>query len=126
MSLETAKRRRRAAETRGRGAEIVAMLWLIAKGYRILGRRLRTQFGEVDVAALKRGVFVIVEVKARTSRDAGVEALMPTQQQRLERAAQALAGRWRLMKLPMRFDLVVVGAGLFPHHIQGAWFARGG
>ncbi len=123
---ETAKRSRRQAEQRGRGAELIAMLFLIAKGYRILGRRLRTAFGEVDIAALKRGVLVIVEVKARSSRAAGIEALMPTQQQRLERAAQALAGRWRLMKLPMRFDIIVVGAGALPHHVHGAWFARGG
>lgn len=44
--------KRRAAERRGRSAEIIAALWLMAKGYRILGQRLRTPFGEVDIAAL--------------------------------------------------------------------------
>lgn len=115
---------RRAAERRGRTAELIAALWLIGKGYRILGRRVRTHFGEVDLAALKRGVLVIVEVKARASLGAGLEAVTPFQQQRLARAAEALAGRWRMMKLPIRFDVVVVGAGILPRHIPGAWFAQ--
>ncbi|MGE3142388.1 MAG: YraN family protein [Hyphomonadaceae bacterium] len=117
-------RARRRAERRGRAAELIAALWLIAKGYRILGRRVRTRFGEVVLAALKRGVLVIVEVKARATRAAGLEAVAPMQQARLERAAQALAGRWRMMKAPIRFDVVIVGAGLWPQHVPGAWFAR--
>ena len=41
---------------------------------------------------------------------------------RIARAAQALAGRWRLTSAPIRFDLVVVGAGWLPRHERGAWF----
>lgn len=118
----TAKRRR--AESRGRAAERIAMLFLTLKGYRVLGHRLRTPFGEVDVAALQRNVLVIVEVKARATRDAGLYAVTPTQQERLARAASVLAGRWRLTALPIRFDVIVVGAGLIPHHARNAWEAR--
>lgn len=114
--------KRRAAERRGRAAELVAALWLIAKGYRILGRRLRTPFGEVDVAAWRGGVLVIVEVKARRSYAAALEAVTFKQQERLARAAQALAGRWRLMAAPIRFDIVVIGAGFWPRHVRGAFF----
>lgn len=32
--------KRQAAERRGRAAEFIAALWLIGKGYRILGQRL--------------------------------------------------------------------------------------
>jgi hypothetical protein len=53
------------AERRGRVAEWAAVIFLMCKGYRILGHRLRTPYGEVDVAAWKSGVLVIVEVKAR-------------------------------------------------------------
>lgn len=115
--------RRRAAERRGRSAELIAALWLMAKGYRVLGQRLRTPFGEVDIAALRAGVFVIVEVKARASREAGLYAVTPMQQQRLARAASVLAGRWRLNAAPMRFDVMVIGAG-WPHHVRGAWDGR--
>lgn len=110
------------AERRGRVAEWAAMLFLICKGYRILGHRLRTPYGEVDLAAWKNGVLVIIEVKARKTYDAGAHAVTPMAQQRIVRAAQTLAGRWRLTAAPMRFDLVVVGSGLLPRHERGAWF----
>ena len=114
--------RREQAERRGRLAEWAAIAMLMAKGYRILGHRLRTPYGEVDVAAWKRGVLVIVEVKARKTYDAGAYALTPKGQERIARAASALAGRWRLTAAPIRYDLVVVGAGLLPRHERGAWF----
>lgn len=113
---------RRAADQRGRNAELIAALFLMAKGYRILGQRLRTPFGEVDLAAWKGGALVIVEVKARMSYDSGAYAVTPTAQQRIARAAQVLAGRWRLNSAPIRFDLIVVGAGWLPRHERGAWF----
>lgn len=113
---------RRKAERRGRIGEWIAMLYLMAKGYRVIGHRLRTPYGEVDIAAWKAGVLVIVEVKARKTYEAGAYALTPAGQDRIARAAQALAGRWRLMAAPIRYDLVVVGAGWLPKHERGAWF----
>ena len=113
---------RQQAERRGRVAEWAAMAYLICKGYRILGHRLRTPHGEVDVAAWKGGVLVIVEVKARAVYEDGVYAVTPTAQRRIARAAQALAGRWRLTQAPIRFDIIVVGAGWLPRHERGAWF----
>lgn len=115
---------RQRAERRGRAAEWAAMLYLMAKGYRILGHRLRTPYGEVDIAAWKRGVLVIIEVKARPSYDAGAYALTPASQDRIARAASVLAGRWRLTAAPIRYDLIVVGAGWLPRHERGAWFAE--
>ena len=114
--------KRQKAERRGRTAELAAMAYLMCKGYRILGHRLRTPYGEVDIAAWKEGVLVIVEVKARNSYEAGAYAVTPMAQQRIARAAQTLAGRWRLMSAPIRFDLVVVGSGLLPRHERGAWY----
>lgn len=113
---------RQQAERRGRTAEWVAMLFLMCKGYRILGHRLRTPYGEVDVAAWKDNVLVVVEVKARKTYDAGAYAVTPMAQQRIARAAQTLAGRWRLTSAPIRFDLVVIGSGLLPRHERGAWY----
>jgi putative endonuclease len=110
------------AERSGRTAEWAAMAYLMCKGYRILGHRLRTPYGEVDVAAWKDGILVIVEVKKRNTYDAGVYAVTPTARQRIGRAAKNLAGRWRLMSAPIRFDLVVIGSGVLPRHERGAWF----
>jgi len=115
---------RQRAERRGRAAEWAAMLYLILKGYRILGHRLRTPYGEVDIAAWKRGVLVIIEVKARSTYDAGAYALTPASQDRIARAASVLAGRWRLTAAPIRYDLIVIGAGWLPRHERGAWLAE--
>jgi putative endonuclease len=112
---------RQRAEQRGRVAEWIAMGFLMAKGYRILGHRLRTPYGEVDIAAWKQGVLVIAEVKARATYDEGAYALTPASQLRIARAASVLAGRWRLTSAPIRYDLIVVGAGLLPRHERGAW-----
>jgi putative endonuclease len=84
---------------------------------------LRTPFGEVDLAAWKRGVLIIVEVKARGDRDLGLYAVTPFQQQRIARAASVLAGRWRLNAAPIRFDVMVVGASFWPHHERNAFEA---
>jgi putative endonuclease len=115
---------RERAERRGRVAEWIAMFFLMAKGYRVLGHRLRTPYGEVDIAAWKSGVLVIIEVKARDTYDAGAYALTPSGQDRIARAASVLAGRWRLTAAPIRYDLIVVGSGLLPRHERGAWFAE--
>lgn len=117
-------RARRAAERRGRVAEWIAALYLMAKGYRILGQRLRTPFGEVDIAAWKGGALIIVEVKNRRSYDAGAYSVTPRSQERIARAAEILAHRWRLPHAPIRMDLVVVGAGWLPRHERGAWVSE--
>ena len=52
-----------AAFQRGLSAESRAALLLIAKAYRILERRWKTPFGEIDIVARRRGVVVFVEVK---------------------------------------------------------------
>lgn len=83
---------RRAAERRGRVAEWIAILFLMCKGYRILGHRLRTPYGEVDIAAWKDRVLVIVEVKVRRTYDAGAYAVTPMAEQRIARA-RAVARR---------------------------------
>jgi len=53
-------------------------MFLIAKGYRILARRFKTPFGEIDIVARRRGILVFVEVKARASADDAVENVTPT------------------------------------------------
>ena len=119
-----AARRARGAAARlsGRRQEIVAALWLMAKGYRILGLRLRTPAGEIDLIAQRGGVLAVVEVKSRTSLEAALEAVSPIQRQRLRRAGQALAARRPgLMRLNVRLDLVALAPHRWPRHIADAW-----
>jgi putative endonuclease len=116
--------RKLAAERHGRRSERMAALLLMLKGYRILGRRVRTKLGELDLVALSpRGIVCFVEVKARGG---GVrtaeESLGVRQRQRIERAAQLfLAKRPALQNRSVRFDLITVSSGGMPRHNKGAW-----
>lgn len=112
---------RRTAEKRGRSSETLAALLLQLKGYRILGRRVRTHAGEIDlIARSPRGVLCFVEVKARAQARDAAESVAPRQQQRIARAANLfVAGKPALARAAMRFDIVTVAP--LPRHIRDAW-----
>lgn len=113
--------RRKRAERRGRRAETLAFLFLLAKGYRPVARRLKTPVGELDLVMRRGGVLAIIEVKARPSLGQAAEAIAPRQWQRLSRATQWLvAGRPALADLSIRFDAVLV-SGLSVRHVPDAW-----
>jgi putative endonuclease len=113
--------RRQSAERAGRFAETLAALWLTFKGYRVLARRARTPYGEVDIAALKSGVLVIVEVKNRATQEAALASVGSYQRGRLLRAAQHLGKQWRMGAAPIRLDLMVVRPGGYLRHVRGAF-----
>lgn len=80
------------ARRSGCWAEAWAALLRMAKGYRILGSRLRTRLGEIDLLAQKGPVLAAVEVKSRATLEAAFAAVTPEQRDRLRRAGQAAAG----------------------------------
>ena len=111
-----------AARRSGRRAEAWAALWLMLKGYRILGFRLRTRLGEIDLLALKGRVLAVVEVKSRTTLAAALEAVSPEQRDRLRRAGESvLRSRPGLKNAAVRLDLVAVAPGRLPRHQADAW-----
>ena len=55
-----------AAFRTGLSAENRAAAYLMAKGYRILAKRYRTPYGEIDLVARRRNLVVFIEVKAMT------------------------------------------------------------
>lgn len=111
----------RASEKRGRIAEWLAVLLLIAKGYRILGRRVRTRAGEIDLIAKSLGGIVcFVEVKARPGATLAAEAVSQRQRGRIVRAADLyMAGK----RGAVRFDMITVLPGRLPSHLKDAWRA---
>jgi putative endonuclease len=115
---------RRIAFRFGLSAESRAAAFLIAKGYRILFRRFRTQVGEIDIVARRRGVLVFVEVKAREKLADAAEAIGTRQQSRIIAAAEFwLAGHPEHAAGDMRFDVVLVAPGRLPVHLPGAFDA---
>jgi len=114
-----------AARHSGRRAEILAALWLIAKGYRILGFRMQTPQGEIDLLVSRGDVLAAVEVKQRRTIEAALEAVGFNQRQRLRRALAAFAARRGRKDARIRLDLMALAPGRFPRHIPGAWSEDG-
>lgn len=122
--MMTARRDRGAqSEMRGRGAETRAAFYLRCKFYRVLGRRVRTRAGEIDLVALTLGgILCFIEVKARPDNARAAEALRGSQRQRIERAAALyLSTHSDLRHKGVRFDALYVVPGRWPRHLKDAW-----
>ena len=103
--------RGRASHARGVHAETAASAALVREGWTILGRRLRTEAGEIDLIAERNGVCAFVEVKARATLADAAIAVTPRQQARLLAAAEILlAEHPEWASEGTRFDLIVVDA----------------
>ena len=113
---------RRAAERRGKAAELLCLWHLRLKGYRILARRYKTPAGEIDLIVRRGATLAAIEVKARADFDAATEAVTRRQQQRITRAiAHFLGGRPDLATLAARFDVMLVAPRRWPRHLVDAW-----
>jgi putative endonuclease len=117
-------RERVAAFRLGLSAESRAAMLLIAKAYRIVARRWKTPFGEVDIVARRRRDLVFVEVKARDNFDDAAEAVTERSKQRIVAAAEAwLAHHPDDAQCFIRFDVILVAPGKIPRHIVNAFDA---
>ena len=106
----------------GQGVEILAALWLMARGWRVLGMRLKTPLGEIDLLARRGAVLAVVEVKRRRTLDEALAAVSLAQRERLRRAGETLAARRAdLRGLSVRLDLLAIGKGGWPRHVPDAW-----
>lgn len=97
----------------GRAAEQAAVHYLQSQGYRILGRNVRSKFGEIDVVARDGATLCFIEVKHRSSTRFGwpEESVTGPKRFRLIRLA-----RWYLQKIgspevPIRFDVLSLLSG---------------
>jgi putative endonuclease len=117
------KAKRRAAEVHGRRAELFAAAYLLCKFYRILGRRVKTRAGELDLVALSpSGMICFVEVKAREREELAAEAIGFGQRTRIGRAAELYLGaRPALRHKGVRFDAILVTPRRLPRHVKDAW-----
>jgi putative endonuclease len=96
---------------RGAAAERLCEEALAAAGFDVLGRRVRTPSGELDLVARRGTLTVIVEVKARATAEAAAFAIPPPKRRRLAAAAEALmAAEPSWFGGSLRFDAMLVAA----------------
>jgi len=109
---------RRQRLRRGRVSEALAAAVLIAKGYLVLGRRVRTRAGEIDIIAVRGKRLAFVEVKRRATREDAEAAVSARQAARIRRAADYwLAHRPRYHGHEQGFDVILMVPGRLPRHI---------
>jgi putative endonuclease len=117
-----------AAFRTGLSAEARAAAYLMAKGYRILAKRFRTRYGEIDIVARRRNLLAFIEVKARPSLDEAAYAVTARQQARIINAAQAWLQVWLIAHpehadFELRFDAVLIAPRRLPRHLLAAFDA---
>ncbi|MGL4824880.1 MAG: YraN family protein [Alphaproteobacteria bacterium] len=117
--LQRRKNKLQKSYYKGLSAENWVRWILILKGYCILAHRFRTPAGEVDLIAGKKGMLLLVEVKARASLGEGIEALRFRQRARLLRSASFVAASFPKWATDVvRFDLVVKRPWRFPYFLK--------
>jgi putative endonuclease len=96
----------------GRWGETLAADYLAGQGYEIIGRNLRTKYGEIDILARQNGSLVFVEVKTRTNANFGEpeSSVDARKQAHLSAAAQAYLQEHSELGSDWRFDVVAIRA----------------
>ena len=109
---------------RGHWAEWCAVVYLSLRGYRVLARRYRSPFGEIDIIARRRKRLAFVEVKRRPTQAEAEWSLTPTQAERIGRAAEHwMRQRRRYRGHEMGMDVILVSPGAWPCHLTNAFHA---
>jgi putative endonuclease len=82
----------------GQWGEEIAVEYLTRKGCEILGRNIRTPYGEIDIVAKHKDTHLFVEVKARTSNKLGLPeaSITPRKRQHMRNAAEHYAAEHNL------------------------------
>lgn len=106
---------------KGYWAEALAAFSLRLKGYKILQRRYKNSFGEIDIIARRRNLLIFVEVKFRPNLMQGLDAIQVKQRRRIERASQIYLQSSKVKSESLRFDAIVVSKGRWPQHYPNAW-----
>lgn len=107
MSDDRRKLRNLLSRWLGERGERAALRYLKARGYRLILRGYRSNYGEVDLIARDQNVLVFVEVKARRRGDPA-EAVTVDKQRKLTLTALHFLKRHRLLEQACRFDVIAI------------------
>jgi putative endonuclease len=122
MSEALRSRRARRSGLSGRRGEWLAVVFLSAKGYRLLQRRFGGKGGEIDLIMVRGRSIVFVEVKARAALDDAASAITPEKRRLIElRIRQWLARNPWAMQHHLRADAVFLAPWRLPRHVPGVF-----
>jgi len=89
---------------------VLAGLWLMLKGCLIIGFRVPTALGEIEIAAAKHRTLAIIEVKHRTDLATALEAVCSAQRDYLRREGRQISA-----------TTIALAPWRLPYHIPNAW-----
>ncbi|MCM8757847.1 MAG: YraN family protein [Candidatus Omnitrophica bacterium] len=94
----------------GLRGEESAVDFLKKKGFKILERNFRTNFGQIDIIAKEKNEICFIEVKTRKNFNFGLpqEAVSITKKKRIAKVALAYLKEKRLLNKKVRFDVVSI------------------
>jgi putative endonuclease len=99
----------------------VAAAFLRLKGWTILGQRVRTRVGEVDLVARRGKVLAFVEVKARATDEAADWSLDRQRLRRVADASNLLLPRFLGTADTVRIDAIYIVPWRLPRHLVDVW-----
>ena len=111
--------RLRTSHNFGKIGEILAIIFLLFKGYKIIAHNHRNYFGEIDIIAKKGKNLVFLEVKSRKKIFDVRQVVSFWQQKRIVNAGDYF---WlknkKYQNCNVRFDLIVISRALKIKHYQ--------
>lgn len=101
-------------------AEIISLIFLSAKGYKILKWRHKTPFGEIDILARKSSRIIAIEVKYRKkSLTHPGQVLRQSQVERLRRSLEFFVSKNpAIQKYNLAIDFIAVNRFFYIKHYK--------
>lgn len=112
---------RQQAERHGRSGERIAAGWLRLHGWHILGERVKTRVGEVDLVARRAQTLAFVEVKMRATGAGLALAIDEHRLKRVAAAAHMLTARYGRDADTIRIDVILIRPWRLPIHLKNVW-----
>lgn len=95
---------------KGNFGENLSVKYLIDKGYIIVEKNYRTEFGEIDIIAYDNDILVFIEVKSRTNINYGYpfEAVNIKKQEKILNTSLLYIQENNLENIQLRYDIIEV------------------
>ncbi len=108
----------------GLQAEDMAAEYLADQGYKIIERRYKTKYGEIDLIVEKNDILCFVEVKTRQTLEDALACVDLRTRRRIEQSALFFISQTpEIVDKSMRFDVIAIAKPFKITHLDNAWEA---